>query len=213
MTPPLHGHVLAVTVDGRWQPGIGDPTMMGWITVAAYMVASVLCWSVGRAAGRGPSTSARVGGGQVLVWYILTAFTLALGINKQLDLQSLLTVWGRQMAQSQGWYGQHRIVQWWFIISMVGTVLAGLVALAWLSRGSRWPGRLALVGAVFLTGFVLIRATSFHHVDQMLGLRLAGWRLNWLLELGGISCIGLSAGWQRWWCGRVVGCGDPSLHQ
>jgi len=35
--------LLAVTIDGRWQPGIGDPTWMGWATVAAYFVAAVLC--------------------------------------------------------------------------------------------------------------------------------------------------------------------------
>src|SRR5882672_1117833 len=28
---------------GDWSPGIGDPTVMGWLTVAAYFAASWLC--------------------------------------------------------------------------------------------------------------------------------------------------------------------------
>jgi hypothetical protein len=33
---------------GSWSPGIGDPTVAGWITVFAYFAASLLCWRVYR---------------------------------------------------------------------------------------------------------------------------------------------------------------------
>ena len=34
---------------GSWSPGIGDPNVMGWITVVAYLWASYLCFAVHRA--------------------------------------------------------------------------------------------------------------------------------------------------------------------
>ena len=37
--------LLAAVEGGRWKPGIGDPTVMGWVTVAAYFVtAARLLW-------------------------------------------------------------------------------------------------------------------------------------------------------------------------
>ncbi|MGZ3385949.1 MAG: hypothetical protein ACXWNF_13305, partial [Isosphaeraceae bacterium] len=51
----------------------------------------------------------------------------------------------------------------------------------------------ALLGTVFLYVFVLIRASSIHHVDVMLRWRFLGWTWNWILELGGIVVVGLGA--------------------
>ena len=31
------------TPDGHWRLGIGDPTVVGWATVAAYFLAAGLC--------------------------------------------------------------------------------------------------------------------------------------------------------------------------
>ena len=31
---------LVTGADGRWHPGIGDPTIMGWVTVVAYALAT-----------------------------------------------------------------------------------------------------------------------------------------------------------------------------
>ena len=33
----------ATTGNGEWQPGIGDPTFMGWFTVFAYLATCALC--------------------------------------------------------------------------------------------------------------------------------------------------------------------------
>jgi len=128
-----------------------------------------------------------------MVWYFIAFFTLALGMNKQLDLQTWLTVFVRKLATSQGWYDRHRLVQGWFIAGIVGVALILILWLGWLSRSAWHHYRLALVGVVFLASFVVIRAASFHHVDHMLGWTLAGWRMNWLLELGGIGCIAFAA--------------------
>jgi hypothetical protein len=43
----------------------------------------------------------------------------------------------------------------------------------------------------FLVTFVAVRAASFHHIDRWLGYGVV--RLNWVLELGGIALVALSA--------------------
>ena len=49
------------------------------------------------------------------------------------------------------------------------------------------------MGMVFVIGFVIIRASSFHHVDALLAARLGGMKWNWILELGGIAAVSLGA--------------------
>ena len=52
-------------------------------------------------------------------------------------------------------------------------------------------------GVLFLVTFLVIRAVSFHHFDSFLKVKLAGVKMNWALELGGIFLIGLAAARER----------------
>lgn len=179
---------LAKTVHGRWEPGISDQGSLAWATVVSYFVAALLCaslaWRVRRCNG-----DVR----EFVWWSSLSTTLVVLGINKQLDLQTLLTQVGRHFARSQGWYEQRRVVQEWFVIGIAFGGLCVLVLLAWLFRGSLWRNALALVGFVFLACFVVIRAASFHHVDVLLGVRVQHVPLHAMLELIGTSCIAIAA--------------------
>jgi drug/metabolite transporter (DMT)-like permease len=162
-----------------WHPGIGDPTFVGWLTVVAYAVAAVLCFREG----------ATESGVRFKFWIGLGVLMVLLGINKQLDLQTWLTMTGRRLARSEGWYEERRRFQFWFIIAVA---LAGALAFAVTWRIVRAQGAdlwLPLFGFFVLTCFVVIRAASFHHVDQLLHTRIEGFKMNWLLELGGIGVI------------------------
>jgi hypothetical protein len=184
--------MLAEIVGGQWRPGIGDPTLMGWLTVVAYLSASWACGWATRAEEKLAGDHARA---RSVFWWLLAGLLLLLGINKQLDLQTALTVVGRRLAREQGWYENRRFYQVIFLgcIAVVGWFLLGL--LCWLSRPLRGRRLLALLGGVYLGSFVVIRASSFHHVDQLLGLRFGGLKWNWILELMGIACVGVSAVW------------------
>lgn len=175
---------MTTSIDGRWEPGIGDPTIAGWITVAAYGAAMVLCYLCYRKMRPGPERQ---------FWLYLTLVMALLGINKQLDLQTWFTQFGRDMALENGWYARRRIVQ---VVFIGWLVLLGLVTqkwlFGWLKHLSHYARR-AATGLVLLTIFVIVRATSFHHVDRMLGISLEGLRVNVLLELGGIGLIVLAA--------------------
>jgi len=95
----------------------------------------------------------------------IAALVLLLGFNKQLDLQILLTIIGRKLAESQGWYNIRRLVQ------MVFIVLFTLIVLLSLAIWTRWmKGRwrqygLHFVGTVLILLFVMIRAASIEHVS------------------------------------------------
>ena len=174
--------------DGSWRLGIGDPTPMGWATVFAYFAASILCGIVTVADWRN-TRSGRAG--CPWFWLVLTVLLALLGINKQLDLQTLLTQTGRDLALSQGWYEKRRNVQAAFIAVVLVLGLISLAGFAWLARSQPRRTVTSFLGMVFLFVFVLLRASSFNHIDRFLDWRVLGWRWNWILELGGIAIVGL----------------------
>jgi hypothetical protein len=200
---------------GSWRPGIGDPTLVAWVIVAGYLVASFLCWQVyrGLRAGAGataPGTpwlvlGAVVSGSERIsqmplptrlraLWSGLALVLLLLGINKQLDLQTALSEAARFLWRRQGWYGVRQVAQ---VVFIVGVGLAGVWlfrTVVLLARGNIEQLALVLAGTVFLICFVAIRAASFHHIDDLLGSNFVGFRLNWLLELGGIALVVGGAG-------------------
>jgi hypothetical protein len=173
--------LFALTDGARWRPGIGDPTFVGWLTVIAYAVAGILCIR--------EAVQEREDRPRFAFWSLLGVLMVLLGINKQLDLQTWLTFTGRRMATSEGWYERRRVFQFWFIIAVVLTGFAGFAAMWRLVRERGADLWLPLLGLFLVISFVVIRAASFHHVDEFLHTRLAGFKMNWLLELGGISVI------------------------
>ena len=177
---------FAYTDADGWHAGIGDPTAMGWFTVAAYAVAAILC---GRAAleERGCSRE------KFVFWTALAGIMGVLAINKQLDLQTWLTFTMKRVAQAQGWYEERRVVQLVFILLIAGAGAYGFRRAYLLVRGHARELWLGLAGLFLTVGFVVIRAASFHHIDYFLKTDLAGIRMNWVLELSAIAVVGLAA--------------------
>lgn len=167
---------------GSWSPGIGDPTIAGWLTVIAYFAAAALCFRTAHRLSQRNST-------ETTFWRLLALGLAALGVNKQLDLQSAVTELGRFLLREQGLQEHKRELQRLFI----GAVLviagcAGAVLVWWIRRSAR-ATKIAAIGVCTLLTFVVVRAASFHHFDHLLGVRLLGLKLNWVLELGGISVV------------------------
>lgn len=91
----------------EWHPELDNPNLRGWCVVAAYVIAAVFC-------ARAASCSRPEGGEEgrfSVLWWLLASGLLVLGINKQLNLQTLFIVLGRRAAFAGGWYGQRRLVQ------------------------------------------------------------------------------------------------------
>lgn len=176
--------LAAMTTQG-WVPGPGDPTPVAWIIFAGYLAVALLAW---RAAGRDAARAV-----DPFLWRALAGACAALAINKQLDLHNAITAFGRQLARSEGWYDQRRIVQLGLLAALA---LAGAAALAWTFRrtGSEWRRhRLTWAGVILLVIFIGMRAASFHHLDTLLHIQLGGFRLHAVIEFGGICLLFLSA--------------------
>jgi hypothetical protein len=173
---------------GSWSPGIGDPTFVGWLTVIAYFVTAWFCLSAARRIS-GAMAALREARRERSFWMTLSALFLLLGINKQLDLQSLLTEIGRMLAYDEGWYESRRQVQYAFIVLVALFGMVAAVAAIYAVRRATLGARIAAAGTALVTAFVVIRASSFHHVDRFIDSRWLGLRANWLVELGGIAIV------------------------
>ena len=68
--------LFAFTDSDGWHAGIGDPTVVGWITVFAYFVGAFLTFRAGKISEVRPERKYR------LFWYSLTAILVLLGINQ-----------------------------------------------------------------------------------------------------------------------------------
>ena len=171
---------IAACVDDRWSPQIGDPTVAGWVTVVAYAVCAVLgLIALTRAQDRR----------ERIFWQFVALAMLSLGVNKQLDLQSMLTAAGRCLSQLQGWYEERQVFQRNFIIGLL--MVAGLffALVLWLMRGCMRRNGLAVLGLAFVTTFIAVRAVGFHHFDALIDSRLLDVRYNFMFELSGLLLI------------------------
>jgi hypothetical protein len=171
----------------------GDQGFTPWLITVAYFVVAGLCFWAGRkekerSLGRGRQWHAPV------FWFTLCGLLVALGFNKQLDLQSDLTEVGRSVARSEGWYENRRIVQAIFVFLFACGAVGAVAAAAWFMRDLWRRYRLAFVGIIYLCAFVIIRAASFHHIDTLLyHLPGVGYLVNTFLELGGNVILGYAA--------------------
>lgn len=168
----------------QWSPTIGDPTVMGWITVAAYAVTGWFCLCAARA---GPQDAR--------FWVLLSLALFGLALNKQLDLQSALTAAGRCMARMQGWYEYRHAVQLAFILGLLASSLTVMLVIFISLRQALGRIGLALLGTGLLVTFIAVRAAGFHHIDRLIGVTVAGARVNWILELSGLALILGNALW------------------
>lgn len=155
---------------------------MGWITVAAYFLTAWLCWRA----------SQRTAGERRL-WLALTLFMIALGINKQLDLQSLFTQIGRDIAIRDGWYDNRVNVQREFVYGIMAAGGGVSLLLLWFTRKLSAAAQTAAFGITALLAFIAMRASSFHHVDGLISITWRGVRFNWIFELSGIGIIAAAA--------------------
>lgn len=154
---------LAIVKNNIWHPTIGDPTFIGWLTVVAYLFTAILAGISAVNVSRNNFNQKEYRTNQ-LIWWLITFILLFLGINKQLDLQSWLTITGKNLALAEGWYESRRIVQGIFITTITIFVITFIIFMTWLMKNNRSNARWSLIGLSLLSCFVVIRAASFHHV-------------------------------------------------
>jgi hypothetical protein len=164
---------------------LGDPTLGGWIVTLSYFVAAWLSLSVARRIPQVLRESRR----ERWVWFAIASFCLLMGINKQADLQTLLTSLGKTVAASGGWYEHRRLVQAAFVLVFAGVgLVTAILAVTVAFRTSR-PALAAVLGVGLLLGFAALRAAEFHHIDEAIEEPPLLARYGFLLEGVGILII------------------------
>lgn len=160
-----------------------DGGAYAWLVVVAYLLGAAFAALAARGAKRKRER---------LFWYAMAFLLLILGANKQLDLQTLVTTVGRDLAKSEGWYQYRRIAQVVFVgLLAVGAIAFLAAILAWARKAPR-SVKVAAAGSVLLSAFIVTRAASFHHIDEWVTVSIDGLRSGWWLELAGIAAIGFS---------------------
>jgi hypothetical protein len=173
----------------RWSPGIGDPSIAGWLAVFAYLAVAVQ-GSVNYVMSKDSIVERRA-------WLFIVLFMTFLSVNKQLDLQTWVTQVGRDWFKQHGIYDIRAPFQTGFIAALA---LAALVAVLTIRAklSSSWSRfRVVVIGIAGLLFFITMRATTIHHVDWMLGVRLGELKVNNLVELTSILIV--SVGTYLWY--------------
>ncbi len=175
-----------------WKASAGDKNAAGWVITISYAIGFILCLAAGIVdyKRKNPGRSARFRG----PWLVIAALLLLLGINKQLDLQTLFLLLGKSMALKEGWYNRRYYVQALFVMILVAICILLFIYAIRRMRG-RWKKYgLPFFGAVFLVVFVLARAASMNHLSMRL---VYSYRIRYLIrsgvELAGILIISFSA--------------------
>ena len=170
----------------RWSPGFGDHTLLGWVTVLAYVAAFIVAIRVYLSS---ETLFSEYVIRQKYLWLGIACLLLFLGLNKQLDLQTLLTSIGRNIAYRDGWYRDRRAFQLVFVsVALVGG-LATMFAMLFIYLRVIRQHLLAILGVCLLIVFILLRMSSFHHLDELFRVRLAGIKIYWVIEWAGIGLI------------------------
>jgi uncharacterized membrane protein YhaH (DUF805 family) len=157
---PFSYAAFSTCVSDRWQLVIGDPHLAGWAVTAAYALAAVSAVMVIRQAPFEPSHRRQM----LVLWGLIALLMAALALNKQLDLQALMTALGRCLAQQQGWYEDRRLVQRDFILGLIAVAALAAAGLFWMLRGTVRQNLVPVLALAALAGFVLIRAGHLLHV-------------------------------------------------
>lgn len=171
---------METEIDGRWHLAIAYPSVLGWVTVAAYCVTALSCYLCNR-------RYASVAQGRF--WFVMTVCMLVLAVNRQIDLQFWLTEILRDTAYDYGWYENRRMVQAGFIVCLTAsTILMRTWLIQKLAKHSKYVHR-ALAGMLLLAFVLILRACSFHYVDEILEISLDRVSVYEFLELCGLGAI------------------------
>lgn len=169
----------------NWLPGNGDPTLMGDVTVLAYLVTAVSCavaaWKCKNIT-ENPSRHR-------WFWTAVSMLFFFLAFNKHTNLQSGFTSFFRLMAFDAQWYDVRQSVQIPFVIGVLVVTAVLLTFAAWLLRSLWKTYLLTSIGVAYQVAFVIVRASSLHGMDALINYSIAGIRMNWVLELTGILLV------------------------
>lgn len=161
---------------------LSDFTMWSWIINIAYILVFILSIYYIRCI--------KTTGNKELkfLWIFIAGILLLLGINKQLNFQTLLIIFGRSLANSQGWIENRRMAQELFAITFgIGIAVLSAIIIFRIRRIllMAW---IEIFGIAVLLAFTLIRAGSINHFHKTEKIEAAFIHIH-AVEFAGILII------------------------
>ena len=162
---------------------VGDPTVLGWMTFALYLVAAVVSFRAATVIRSRQATEFS------RAWSLIALGLLVLGLNKQLDLQTVLIHFAGRVAQREHFYEYRQALHAFFFVGLFG--LTGIVLFRWSAKIKMFARqfRMAAIGCALVAAYILVRAASIDQVDQLLGFDLERIPCLWVLEVGGLGLV------------------------
>jgi hypothetical protein len=121
----------------------------------------------------------------------ITIVLVLMVINRIFDLDIRWVEAYRELAKTHGWYGQRYMIQIFSIafIAVVGTIF--FISSKFGTSNGLLRYQHIFRGTILLMTFIVIRAISYHVVDQILNLQIKKYQISSILELGFVYLIGL----------------------
>lgn len=189
--------------EGYWRFGFNDQSPGRIAITVFYALLSAACGFIvfGRKSTKAISSFSHESSSAIpgvkydeIRWFWATLFVILvlLGINKQLDFQTLAGDIMRTMAKIQGWYETRKSFQIHIMSMLAGCSAALLTFILYKMRKARPDVIPALMGIIILIGFIVLRGVSLHSIDDVLSTRIAGFRLYGWIEFFGLALIAFS---------------------
>ncbi len=173
---------------GYWKDKRGDYSFSGWIITFLYVfcfcVLLVFIFKTSFA-----NTVDRV------VWCTICGVILLFAINKQLDLQMLITDIARTAAKEYQFYDVRKPFQIRIISLFASLGFSTFILLLYLLRKSHRSIFLAMGGMICLFSFLVLRLISYHKIEVILNRSIGAFNLFGGIEVFGIFLICCSVVW------------------
>lgn len=173
---------------GFWREYRGDYSLAGWVLTFGYLFCAVLLFLCLK-------NSAFTDFKEKLFWVSLFGIIVLFAINKQLDLQLLITDIARTAAKEYQVYEQRKPFQI-RVIALFASIALGLFGLVsvlvWKSHKTLL---LALTGVAVIFGYFVLRLVSYHAIEEIMKQRYVFISLYDVLELAGVALVGVGVLW------------------
>ncbi|MCH2208677.1 MAG: hypothetical protein MK132_22790 [Lentisphaerales bacterium] len=147
--------INTASVEFRWSLQVGDPTVSGWLITAAYIFVGLMSFKV-FSGSKGYDLQ------EYKVWFYLALMFFGLGMNKQLDLQTIISDVGRWVATRLNLMEYRHLFKRAFIFGL----FVSLVSFVWYYRiplkSFIKKYRIVGFGSALVIFFIFARALSFH---------------------------------------------------
>lgn len=172
--------------DIHWTLGV-------FLTFLLYLFAAVASWRLVEIVRRSVGSA---GSRERTIWLIEAVILFALAVNTAINGPALATETFRAMAMDDGWYALRGAAQGRVIALALGAfAITAIVSVYW-SRSAALAASLALLVAMLLITFIVVRAISLHAVDRVVFMRVAGVTVSSIVEAAGIVVILILALWR-----------------